>query len=311
MVAETIETHPTPRSQPKRQVAQPLDNANGRTKTKRHPRQTRLETIVLIQGKNAIESQAQSASAYGSEQNEPKWDSVSSYCKWHGVDREPVQCRKRWSNIICDYNKIKTWELQIKEEADSFWVMGTGSLKRERKLPGFFDRKVYDALDRRKFAVTAISLAHITATTEMGTVFDSGHQHPIAEDGLFSNYEQPGQESEKETIETSMIIKKTINNQFPISDKVKEKNPTLSEWKRPMTQKGLEPRQSTLDGCEDRRLDPLIKVLKRNGNPPNEQIQAQNTNCQLDRDQRKEHSESLVAAINKLTDALVRIADRL
>ncbi|GLT83873.1 hypothetical protein SLE2022_021400 [Rubroshorea leprosula] len=78
-----------------------------------------------------------------------------------------------------------------------------------------------------------------------------------------------------------------------------------------MTQKRLELSRSTLDGCEDGRLDPLIKVLKRNGNPLNEQIQAQNTNCQLDRDQRKEHSESLVAAINKLTDALVRIADRL
>ncbi|GLT60281.1 hypothetical protein SLA2020_330530 [Shorea laevis] len=78
-----------------------------------------------------------------------------------------------------------------------------------------------------------------------------------------------------------------------------------------MNQKGLTRRQSTLDGCEDGRLDPLIKVLKRNGNLPNEQIQAQNTNCQQDRDQRKEHSESLVAAINKLTDALVRIADRL
>ncbi|GLT85160.1 hypothetical protein SLE2022_033560 [Rubroshorea leprosula] len=114
--------------------------------------------------------------------------------------------------------------------------MGTGSLKRERKLPGFFDRKVHDALDRRKFAMTAIPLAHITATTEMGSdeekeatteehetqdevlflkqFFDSGHQHPIAEDGLLSNYEQPGQESEKETIETSMTIKKTVNNLF-------------------------------------------------------------------------------------------------
>ncbi|GLT83860.1 hypothetical protein SLE2022_021270 [Rubroshorea leprosula] len=306
MVAESIETHPTPRSQPKRQVAQPLDNANGRTKTKRHPRQTRLETIVLIQGKNAIESQAQSTSAYGSEQNEPKWDSVSSYCKWHGVDREPVQCRKRWSNIICDYNKIKTWELQIKEEADSFWVMGNGSLKRERKLPGFFDREVYDALDRRKFAMTAIPLAHITATTEMGS--DDEKEATTEE---HETQDEPGQESEKETIETSMTIKKTVNNLFPISDKVKEKHPTLSEWTRSMTQKRLELSRSTLDGCEDGRLDPLIKVLKRNGNPLNEQIQAQNTNCQLDRDQRKEHSESLVAAINKLTDALVRIADRL
>ncbi|GLT60282.1 hypothetical protein SLA2020_508710 [Shorea laevis] len=46
--------------------------------------------------------------------------------------------------------------------------MGTSRLKRERKMPGFFDRKVYDALDGRKFAMAAIPLAHITVTTEMG-----------------------------------------------------------------------------------------------------------------------------------------------
>ncbi|GKV50214.1 hypothetical protein SLEP1_g56926 [Rubroshorea leprosula] len=181
-----------------------------------------------------------------------------------------------------------------------------GFEERERKLPGFFDRKVYDALDRGKFAMTAIPLAHITATTEMGS--DDEKEATTEE---HETRDEPGQESEKETIETSMTIKKTVNTLSPISDKVKEKHPTLSEWTRSMTQKGLKRTRSTLDECEDGRLDPLIEVLKRSGNLVNEQIQAQNTNCQLDRDQRKGHSESLVAAINKLTDALVRIADSL
>ncbi|GKV45570.1 hypothetical protein SLEP1_g52638 [Rubroshorea leprosula] len=168
--------------------------------------------------------------------------------------------------------------------------MGTGSLKRKRKLPGFFDRKVYDALDGGKFAMTAIPLAHITATTEMG-----------------NDDEKEATTEEHETQDEALFLKQFLIRDNQEDNKVKEKHPTLSEWKRSMTQKGLKHRQSKLDECEDGRLDPLIKVLKRNSNPLNEQIQAQNTNCQLDRDQRKEHSESLVATINKLTNALERV----
>ena len=40
-------------------------------------------------------------------------------------------------------------------------------------------------------------------------------------------------------------------------------------------------------------------------------LEAKNTSCQLDRDQRKEHTDSLVVALSKFTDALVKIADKL
>lgn len=75
---------------------------------------------------------------------EPKWAAVSAYCKKHGVNRGPVQCRKRWSNLAGDYKKIKDWERGDKNE--SFWGM-RNDLRREKRLPGFFDREVYDILD--------------------------------------------------------------------------------------------------------------------------------------------------------------------
>lgn len=75
---------------------------------------------------------------------EPKWAAVSAYCKKHGVNRGPVQCRKRWSNLAGDYKKIKEWEKGDKNE--SFWGM-RNDLRREKRLPGFFDREVYDILD--------------------------------------------------------------------------------------------------------------------------------------------------------------------
>lgn len=51
--------------------------------------------------------------------------------------------------------------------------------------------------------------------------------------------------------------------------------------------------------------------MERNGNMLNAELEARNMNVQLDRKQCKEQSESLVAALNKIGDALVRIADKL
>ena len=48
-----------------------------------------------------------SGSVCGSDQLEFKWDAVSSFCREYGVNRGPVQCRKRWSNLVGDFRKIK------------------------------------------------------------------------------------------------------------------------------------------------------------------------------------------------------------
>jgi len=55
----------------------------------------------------------------------------------------------------------------------------------------------------------------------------------------------------------------------------------------------------------------LIHVLERNGKMLTAQLEAQNTNFQLDREQRKDHADGLVAVLNKLADALGKIADKL
>lgn len=109
----------------------------------RLPRWTRQEILLLIQGKKVVENRVRGS---GSGLNEPKWTSVASFCEKHGMNRSPVQCRKRWSNLAGDFRKIKEWETNCKEESESFWVM-RNDLRRERKLPGFFDKDVYDILD--------------------------------------------------------------------------------------------------------------------------------------------------------------------
>lgn len=193
----------------------------------RLPRWTRQEILVLIQGKKVAESRVRRGRAgglaFGSAQIEPKWASVSSYCKRHGVNRGPVQCRKRWSNLAGDYKKIKEWESQIREESESFWVM-RNDVRREKRLPGFFDREVYDMLDGVGSVPPgpsglALGLApapegeEMVAPEEAEAVFDSGRS-AAAEDGLFSDFEQSGGSPEKEA-------PATVAAPLPISGKLK------------------------------------------------------------------------------------------
>ena len=186
------------------EAARPTSFVDG-DKTPRLPRWTRQEILVLIQGKRVAETRARQRGRsaglpFGSGQVEPKWASVSSYCKRHGVNRGPVQCRKRWSNLAGDYKKIKEWESQVKEETESFWVM-RNDLRRERKLPGFFDKEVYDILDSGSggapetsipglsLALAAPGSAAEDTEADAGVLFDSGRT-AAAEDGLFSDFEQ-------------------------------------------------------------------------------------------------------------------------
>lgn len=210
--------------------------SGGGGRVPRLPRWTRQEILVLIQGKRVAETRVRrgrvGGSAFGSGQVEPKWASVSSYCKRHGVNRGPVQCRKRWSNLAGDYKKIKEWEVRTSDETESFWVM-RNDLRRERKLPGFFDREVYDILDHQgssssaavasadgpSEAGLALALAPATAAAaavddeeaeeERDVVFDSGRS-AAAEDGLFSDFEQDdgggGGETPDKEVETPLRV---------------------------------------------------------------------------------------------------------
>ncbi|GKU92903.1 hypothetical protein SLEP1_g6564 [Rubroshorea leprosula] len=307
-------------------------------KTPRLPRWTRQEILVLIQGKRVAENRVRrgraAGLAFGSVQVEPKWASVSSYCKRHGVNRGPVQCRKRWSNLAGDFKKIKEWESNIREEAESFWVM-RNDLRRERKLPGFFDKEVYDILDGGGGSgvspssgppglTLALTSAPTTTSEDTEAVFDSGRS-AAADDGLFSDFEQDEAAGSPEKVEPA--AGNTFPSPIPISEKQyqpafvggqsqgtpKEKNPTSNPEIGSTSQEGRKRKRfSTEVDDEMNSLQyQLVEVLERNGKMLSAQLEVQNANCQLDREQRKVHTDSLVAVLNKLADALGRIADKL
>ncbi|XP_019168801.1 PREDICTED: trihelix transcription factor ASR3-like isoform X4 [Ipomoea nil] len=320
-----------------------------KNKTCRHPRWTRPETLVLIEGKKIAEDRRRgcgASSVLDCAQIKPKWDLVSSYCKQNGVNRGPVQCRKRWSNLISDFKKIRTWELQVKEERDSYWMM-MNDLRKVGKLPGFFDREIYDVLEGKAFIAAEHQLAVVTLGTDANTgnhmetgeggdevqdngkaqqVLGSGH-HKTADSVNLSDFEPTPQWNGDDSTEEGITPDKpTITIPSPVS--ISEKNcqplrqacpyPAKGEqsgshfWKGPPLQKGVKRRRLFSDCCENSNLeDCLAKVMERNSNMLNAELEARNMNVQLDREQCKEQSESLVAALNKIGDALVRIADKL
>ncbi|KAL7094096.1 hypothetical protein ACP275_11G080300 [Erythranthe tilingii] len=325
------------------------------TKAARLPRWTRQEILVLIQGKRVAENRVRrgraSGSAFGSGHIEPKWASISSYCKRHGVNRGPVQCRKRWSNLAGDFKKIKEWESKIKEETESFWVM-RNDLRRERKLPGFFDREVYDILDGGVGAGAggggedlemggelSLALAPAAAATAVGeegdqeALFDSGRS-TAADDGLFSDFEQSGQEEairspdrSKETpvkdipaptpISVAEKQYQLFHEESPSQGRNKEKQPESEEAaaqqgrKRKRRETDVDEGETNTNRNTKNIEHQLVEALEKNGKLLSSQMEAQNSNLQLDREQRNGHVNSLITVLNKLADALGRIADKL
>lgn len=194
-------------------------STDDRNKTLRHPRWTRRETMVLIEGKKIAEERGRrgrrSSSVLG-EQIEPKWDSVSSHCRQHGVDRGPLQCRKRWSNLVSDYKKIRTWESQGRGEAESFWTLRS-DLRREVKLPGFFDREIYDVLDGKPSATAAYQLALVPVSPDekIGDGVDGL-------DGVEVEYEDEVEETEEEFEQVAQeeINGSRVSSPVPISGTV-------------------------------------------------------------------------------------------
>ncbi|KAK1406038.1 hypothetical protein QVD17_42235 [Tagetes erecta] len=263
-------------------------------KAGRLPRWSRQELLVLIQGKRMAENRVGRRGTAESSL-EPKWSSVSSYCKRHGVNRGPVQCRKRWSNLAGDFKKIKEWESSNSSD-DSFWVM-RNDFRRQRKLPGFFDREVYDILLHTPTPPNLI-LEH---------VFDSNNNNNDDAPPLFSDNDP------------SIPIPISATQPPPPppppaadddDDDDKEPTPTPSpETYQGNKRKRLE-EEETLSSSSSLQKQ-LIEAMERNGRLLTSQLEIQNNNSQLDREQRKDDANTLFALLNKLADAMVRIADKL
>lgn len=178
---------------------------------------------MLIEGKRQAEERGQngrrSSSILGSDQVEAKWDYVASHCRGNGVNRGPIQCRKRWSNLLSDFKKIRMWDSRVeREEGDSFWMMRS-DFRRERKLPGFFDREVYDVLDGKDFggAACQLALVAVSAYENNGDGLDNEDEMADSEDA--------GDVGDEEALDTSPVKEKdrtddetnTISSPVPIS----------------------------------------------------------------------------------------------
>lgn len=333
---------------------QGVERTNSESKSPRHPRWTKQETLVLIEGKKIAESQGRkgrrSRSVFVTGQHELKWDSVSSYCRLHGVNRGPVQCRKRWSNLVSDFKKIRAWESQVKEEGESFWMM-RNDLKREKKLPGHFDREVYAVLNGNSYlaasyqAVMGINAdgreadgicvadsededeKEVNEGLETGAAFDgSTDARPETLISLLEQCDQ-GKIFRGPNVKGARVSPRSDSPApMPLSEKhcehfhpassnqgpSKGKQPGSHFWTRRVFQEGVKRRRLSLDKCEDFNLGHhLIKVLERNNRVLNAQLEAQRMNSQLDREQQKAHTDILSSALSKICNAFSRIADKL
>ncbi|KAI4336393.1 hypothetical protein L6164_014926 [Bauhinia variegata] len=310
------------------------DTTNERTKATRHPRWTIWETLVLIEAKKVVENGGKPAcpSGFNSIQFEPKWDLVSSFCERQGVNRGPVQCRKRYSSLLSDFKKIQKWESDIKVEGESFWMMRNDELK-ERKLPSYFDWEVFKVLDGKVTTAGACPLARIKTTSEGknadGDDDDVGkdeEEEAEVEAEATVDGEKMGWNwsKEEETIETNTATKKVttflnVAGTEEITMAGTAPMPTSGNYPdsdytgEPASQEGSKRKRSSPENCEDTThfSNRFIKVVRRNSDILNAHREAQNMNYQLSREQQKEQSDSLVAALGKLTDALTKIADKL
>ncbi|XP_062223231.1 trihelix transcription factor ASR3-like [Phragmites australis] len=308
----------------------------------RLPRWTRQEILVLIEGKRMVEGRGgrsgrgRVAAASGETSAlEPKWAAVAEYCRRHGLERGPVQCRKRWSNLAGDYKKIKEWERAAPAAREpSFWAMRNDA-RRERRLPGFFDREVYDILEGWGRAILASrsggnateeeEVVHMEEEKEAGAVvpvFDSGR--PATEEALFSEDEEEEEEAPAAAppplpppvIALPVSEKPEASRQQQSAEKgtSKDKQPEHSAERDAPAQQGGQKRPRTEeDAGEDTTYlqSKLIEILDRNSRMVAAQLEAQNLNCQLDREQRNDQANSLVSVLGRLADALGRIADKL
>ncbi|PWA39649.1 homeodomain-like, Myb-like domain protein [Artemisia annua] len=263
--------------QPQPMTVEVVDDKN---KSPRHPRWTRQETLTLIEGKKVAEERGRrgrkSSSVLGLDHVEPKWDAVSSYCKQRSVNRGPVQCRKRWSNMVGDFKKIKAWESQVNQECDSYWLIRS-DLRKENKLPGFFDKEVFDVLDGKAVTKAAYKLALVTVSAN-------------ADEKRYQLFPQDYTQGTFKGQQTNSV-----------------------SWREGCTsQAGFKRRKVSTDKCQDKNIDDrLIEVLEKNTSMLNARLEAENTNCQLDREQRKDYNDNLVSALNKISDALAKIADKI
>ncbi|XP_048500421.1 trihelix transcription factor ASR3 isoform X2 [Beta vulgaris subsp. vulgaris] len=335
---------------------------HGDEKSRRHPRWTRQETLSLIQAKEITESSPNkgrkisstllggslSSSSLSLENTEPKWVMISTYCNQLGVSRGPAQCRKRWSNLIGDFKKVRAWESKLEDKTDSFWNM-RNDLRKENKLPVSFDVEVFKVLEGRETGVVSpLPLQAVPAAVSENVndqsdddekedeVEENGVKREVleVEDEILTDIndgeqDKPGFRLDDNNKTDDNVTESPVQN-FCTPESVSEEqhHQAFQEQNRNSNQDALResrPGISNLDSQEKgkrRRLstgdhksncleEQIIRALEINNKLLNSQLDNHDKNCQLDREQRKENSDVLMTALGKLTDVLSKIADKL
>uniref|UniRef100_A0A803LCE4 Myb/SANT-like DNA-binding domain-containing protein n=1 Tax=Chenopodium quinoa TaxID=63459 RepID=A0A803LCE4_CHEQI len=261
--------------------------------TENSPHKGRKISSALLGNAEAGSSSASSPSLLF-DNTEPKWVMISCYCKQQGVKRGPAQCRKRWSNLIGDFRKVKNWESKLVNKADSFWSM-RNDLRKEKKLPVSFDVEVFkeggdDEEDEK-----------MQDGGEVLSDFKDKEQETLALTG----------KSEDDKFADNMTEEPVKNFCIPepISDTPKESRPNFSNWDS--QGKGKRLRLSTDECTTNCSEAQILKVLEENNRLLNAQLESHNKNCQLEREQRKQNNNELMSTLSKLTDVLSKIAEKL
>ncbi|KAL5564803.1 hypothetical protein UlMin_027967 [Ulmus minor] len=291
------------------------------TETTRLPRWSVRETLVLIEGKRVADITVKSGQKCSSNHLELKWDLVSSYCKRHGVERISVECSKKWENVHVDFRKIKRWEesVRTKEEVESFSTMRNDTRKAKR-LSVSFERKVYDVLDGTTTYQPALTTIPPDFHSPKGNEVEKEQHETVCGNAQLEHSKQKGKETmvqdspgDKVTTPAPGLEKQTHPFCEGCSGQGRmNENPTDSSTRKEyVLQEAQKWRRTSLDTSEPVNWDRFIRVLERNSNMLNIQLEAQNRNFQLDRDQQKEHHQNLGSALSNLTHALTRIEEKL
>lgn len=171
----------------------------------RMPRWTRREILALVRAKHDVEGGGGSqvsgrgrrpaSSPDGGHVAQSKWAAVAEGCRVRGVKRGSTQCRKRWTNLIAAFRKIKNWETErgkvkgeergdddmassshMDREQKGYWEMG-GEERKEKGLPGRFDKVVYEIMEGKDVAA---DVAHRVCEEGDDVVTDSEEEEEAA-----------------------------------------------------------------------------------------------------------------------------------
>ncbi|XP_047341174.1 trihelix transcription factor ASR3-like [Impatiens glandulifera] len=253
------------------------------TQMLRYRRWSRREILVLIQGKNMAESlRREKRRSTSSNQAKSKWEVVSSFCKKNGMKKRAVQCQKRWSKLMVIFREIKKRESVIKEVAKSFWNM-TSTERRGLKLPGFFDKDVYDALDGK---LTSITLNQVI---------------------LEATNDQWQEDDDTNDENTSKEIQVATHDPTKKISSVDKKEQVINCQEEASSEESYKRRRFSQNENEDFNMESqLIESIGQIYNILKTYFEANNVT-----EKSKEHKSALVNALNKIGDALEMIADKL